>query len=184
MDNISGQYVAEHLLSLVWVASRLAMHKHCCASFLEHNEPKGSQCVATCIHKSRCPRLQSSLRTSRWPTVKWKRNSFLRWCGKIGPNWKHSATYSQGDSGSSSTRSPRTTFEARACKLRPRQAALWPKRFCMDFSRTFGPSKSQLWGCRAAFWSGFRPERGRRTYTINETARDYTLTERSFENWI
>ena len=30
-------------------------------------------------------------------------------------------------------------------KLQPRQAALWPKRFCMDFARTFGRSKSQPW---------------------------------------
>ena len=44
----------------------------------------------------------------------------------------------------------------------------------MDFARTFGRSKSQLWGCRAAFWSEFRPEPGRRT--LNETARDHTIT--------
>ena len=52
----------------------------------------------------------------------------------------------------------------------------------MDSAGTFGPSKNHPWGCRAAFWSGFRPEWGRRTCAINETARDYTVTERSFEN--
>ena len=38
------------------------------------------------------------------------------------------------------------SFEARARKLRPCQAALWPRSFCMDFARTFGRSKSQPWG--------------------------------------
>ncbi|OLP73595.1 hypothetical protein AK812_SmicGene47117, partial [Symbiodinium microadriaticum] len=42
-------------------------------------------------------------------------------------------------------------------------AALRPRSFCMDFARTFGRSKSQLWGYSAAFWSEFRPEPGRRS---------------------
>ena len=67
-------------------------------------------------------------------------------------------------------------FRSPSCKLRPCQAALWPRSFCMDFARTFERSKSQLWGCRAAFWSEFRPEPGRKTYPRNETARDYTVT--------
>ena len=61
-------------------------------------------------------------------------------------------------------------------KLLPLQAALWPRRFCMDFAGTFGRSKSQPWASQAAFWSEFRPKPGRRTCPTNETARDYTIT--------
>ena len=42
---------------------------------------------------------------------------------------------------SNQRRAPTSRFQSH--KALPRQAALWPKTFCMDFARTFGPSKSQ-----------------------------------------
>ena len=65
---------------------------------------------------------------------------------------------------------PAGSFEARAANS-DHKAALWPRSFCMDFARTFGRSKSQLWSGPGHVSERVPAESGKK------------VTERSFETW-